>query len=81
MTETERGGLKRLASFARLFMTVPSSSISQERHFSELRRRNYGLRNRTSVETIDRDAVVYAWHSKDGNNVQSVRGQSSVLLN
>ena len=46
---------------AKLLMTVRASAIPQERQFSELKRRCGALRNRIKVETLDRDAVVYAW--------------------
>lgn len=51
----------RVCCLARLFWTIPSSAIPQERHFSELKRRCGALRTGTKVETLDRDAVVYAW--------------------
>ena len=50
----------RLGRLARLFLTVPASAIPQERQFSELKRRCAGLRNRTKVETLDPDAVVFS---------------------
>ena len=50
-----------LGKIARLFLTVPASAVPQERHFSELKRRSAGLKNRTKVETLDRDSVVHAW--------------------
>lgn len=53
--------LPRLSKMARLFMTVPSSAIPQERQFSQLKRRCNGLRVRTRIKSLDRDAVVYDW--------------------
>ena len=49
-----------LARLARLFHHVSASSIPQERQVSELKRKNAGLRNRTKIETLDRDIVVFA---------------------
>ncbi len=55
------GQFPHLGRIARLFLTVPASAIPQERQFSELKRRSAMLRNRTKVETMDRDAVVFLW--------------------
>lgn len=57
-----------LSQVARLLLTVPASAIHQERVFSELKRRGNSLRNRVKVETLDRDAVVYAWYDKINQN-------------
>lgn len=56
----------KLLELAKLMLCVPASSIPQERHFSELKRRCAGLRTRTKIDTLDRDAVVFAWY-KDPN--------------
>ncbi len=59
--QTEKNGcLPRLLQLFTLFRNVPASCIPQERRFSELKRRCNGLRGRTQIETLDRDAVVYA---------------------
>ncbi len=56
--------MRRLARLARLFHNVPASSIPQEWQFSEVKRRNAGLRNRTKIATLDRDSVVFLlWDS------------------
>ena len=55
----KHGKYPRIGRVARLFMTVPASAIPQGRHFYELKRSRSGLRNRTKVETLDRDAVVF----------------------
>ena len=55
------GKLPKLGRIARLLLTVPASAVPQECHFSELKRRSSGLRNRSKVSTLDRDSVVCAW--------------------
>lgn len=58
-----------LSRLVRLLMVVPSSTITQERDFSELKLRCVGLRARKKVETLNRYGVVYAWMDKiAGNN-------------
>ena len=54
-----------LTKLARLFLSIPASSIPQEKQFSELKRRSTGLRTRTKIETLDRDAVVFSWINKN----------------
>ncbi len=53
--------IPRLYTVTRLLMNVSASAIPQERHFSELKRRITGLRSRTKVGTLDRDAVIFSW--------------------
>ncbi len=53
--------LPRLCTVVRLLMNISASAIPQERQFSELKRRITGLRSRTKVGTLDRDAVVFSW--------------------
>ncbi len=53
------GQFIRIGRIARLFMTVHASSIPRERQFSELNRRSAMHRNRTKVDTMDRDAVIF----------------------
>ena len=64
-------GLTRLA---RLILTVPASSIAQERQLSELKRRSWGLRNRLKIEAIERDLVVSSC------NASAERVNSSLAL-
>ena len=59
------GKYVHLGRIARLFLSVPASAIPQERHFSELKRRSAGLRNRTKIDTLDRDAVVFSWWDQE----------------
>ncbi len=61
LKEGESDRLSTLYRLATSFMTVNASAISQERQFSELKRRYAELRNRTKIDTLDRDAVVYSW--------------------
>ena len=54
----------KLARVARLFLTVPVSAMSIERHFLELKRKCERLRASTKIETLDGDRVLYSWFSK-----------------
>ena len=53
------GKYPQLYRFARIFLSIPDSEISQERLFSEVRRRSDGLRSRTKINTLNTDGVLY----------------------
>ena len=57
--------LPKLGQIARLFLTVPASTITRERMFSELKCRSATLRNRKESDILGRDAVIYAWYDSE----------------
>ena len=57
----DNGKNTSIGRVARLFLTTPASAIPQERKFSELKRRSSGLRNKTKIEALDRDAIIFSW--------------------
>ena len=54
----------KLNKVAVLLHSVPSSSIPQQKHFSEFKRRCNCLRARPKIETLDRYTVVYVWYDE-----------------
>lgn len=51
----------QLCRLARLLLRVPASSIAQETHFSEVKRRFSGMQSYMVVHNLDRDGDVFAW--------------------
>ena len=59
-SEVQRNGhLPYLSRVARLYLTVSTSAIPQNRQFSELKRICDELKNRVKIESMDIDSVVY----------------------
>ena len=44
--------------------TINLIEVELESNFSELKRRSSGLRNREKIDTLDRNAVIFAWFDK-----------------
>lgn len=61
-----------LGRLSHLRLADPASLIVQECQFSEFKRRSHGTRKRVKIETLDRDAVVYAWYENTNYLIEIV---------